>query len=42
MLQGKPDPDSVIESKKLIKKLFERLTLLSENPDESFFEANIS
>lgn len=42
MLQGKPDPDNIIESKKLIRELFEKLSLFSENPSESFFDANIS
>ena len=42
MLQGKPDPENIIESKKMITKLFDSLTTLSENPQESFFEANIA
>ena len=42
MLQGKPDPESVVESKALISKIFDKLTSLSENPDQSFFNANIA
>ena len=41
-LQGKPDPDNVKESKKLIKQIFEQLTELSDEPTQSFFDANIS
>ena len=42
MLQGKPDPDNIVASKKLIRELFNKLSLFSENPSESFFDANIS
>ena len=42
-LQGKPDPDNIKDSKKLIKVfLYEKLTQLSETPDESFFDKNIA
>ena len=38
-LQGKPDPDSVKDSKKLLRVfLNEKLTALSENPEESFLD----
>lgn len=41
-LQGKPDPDNVKESKKLIKELFGKLTELSDDPSQPFFDKNIS
>ena len=42
MLQGKPDPDNVTASKKQIRELFDKLTALSDNPEQSFFDSNIS
>ena len=42
LLQGKPDPDNIVTAKKLIKQLFAKFTELSENPSESFLDANIA
>ena len=40
-LQGKPDPDNIVAAKKLIGELFGKLSELSANPEQSFFDANI-
>ena len=42
MLQGKPDPEHITAAKKMTRELFDKLSELSENPNESFFDANIS
>lgn len=36
------DPDNVRDSKKLISSIFAKLTLLSEDPSQNFFDLNIS
>lgn len=41
-LQGKPDPDNIIASKKLIRELLGKLTQLAEPSDQSFLDANIA
>lgn len=35
-LQGKPDPDNIIESKKNVSKIFKQLQALSDEKDEDF------
>ena len=42
MLQGKPDPEHITKAKDMIKSLFASLTELSDDPEKSFFDANIS
>jgi len=41
-LQNKVDPDNIRDSKKLIKALFAKLTDLSDDPSQPFFDLNIS
>ena len=40
-LQGKSDPDNIKDAKKKIRELFDKLTQLSENPEQSFFDTNL-
>ncbi len=41
-LQGKSDPEHIVQAKKTITTLFEHVTFLSAEPDQPFLDANIA